>query len=606
LYQIAHLGVDEKSPEQGFSRIKSPLTLQLSTFNKSAMRKHTLLLLLIPLFLLACEIFSLNVGVPPTDIPTPPATSTFLPTASPTPTETPTPPATATLALPTLPPLEGLSETDFSVRYHPDGGLFVGDQISFEVIAPPEANLEGREVVISLNDTELARGGFGRFGIGGRAQATFWWPWDTADLNAGDYTLSYAVTEGPTWTDTITLLPTSAHLYPEPGAQWATAESDCCVYYYVTGTEADRDIETLMDMADEQALSAIAGVGGEFTEPIEVVFLPRVLGHGGFAGGEIYISYLDRNYAGNAPAQVLHHEMVHILDGRAGGEFRPTMLVEGLAVYLSGGHFKQEPLMPRAAEVVDLGWYLPLGPLADDFYNAQHEISYLQAASLIEFMVGKWGWEAFNDFYRDIHSHPSNLQSAAINQALAIHFEITLDQLEAQFLEALNTSSDDPALEEDVRLSVKFFDTIRRYEQVLDTSAYFLTAWLPGIGELTDRGIVADYVRHPSEAENLALETLMVEADAALRLGDYAESDRTLTAVNAVLDAYAAGDPSPFYADPLAADYFAIVESALAAGIIPQKIVVEGESATVWGREGSAVLIERVFVRQAEGWSLSN
>ncbi len=486
---------------------------------------------------------------------------------------------------------------------YPDGGLFVGDQISFEVIAPPETNLDGREVVISLDGLELARGGFGRFGIGGRAQATFWWPWNTADLNAGEYTLAYTVTEGPTWTDTITLLPTSAHLYPEPDAQWATAESDCCVFYYVTGTEADRDLETLMEMADVQAESAIAGVGGEFTEPIEVVFLPRVLGHGGFAGGEIYISYLDRNYAGNAPAQVLHHEMVHILDGRAGGDFRPTMLVEGLAVYLSGGHFKQEALMPRAAEVVDLGWYLPLAPLADDFYNAQHEVSYLQAAALIEYMVNKWSWTAFNEFYRDIHTHPSNLHSAAINQALAIHFEITLDQLEAEFLAALNALPDDPAWEDDVRLTVNFFDTVRRYEQALDTSAYFLTAWLPGINDLTDRGIVADYVRHPSAAENLALETLMVEADAAIRAGDYAEGDRTLIAVNAVLSAYAAGDPAPFYADPLAADYFAIVETALAAGIIPQKVVVDGETATVWGREEGVELIAVKLTRKESGWT---
>ncbi|HLF88735.1 MAG TPA: hypothetical protein VI451_07330 [Anaerolineales bacterium] len=576
------------------------------------MRKRTFFLILIPILLLACQTLNPIGGVsspvaatPPTSTPLsagPPRVDTLTPTAIPSPTGTPTPSATPTLSLPTLSPLEGLSETDFSVRYHPDGALFVGDQISFEVIAPPDVNLDGREVVISLEGAEIARGGFGGFGIGGRKQATFWWSWNTTGLKAGDHTLTYAVTEGPTWTDTVTLLPASAYLFPEPDAVWATAESDCCVYYYVTGTEAERDLATLMDTADAQADSALAKIGGEFDEPIEVVFMPRVLGHGGFAGGEIYISYLDRNYAGNAPAQVLHHEMVHILDGRAGGDLRPTMFVEGLAVYLSGGHFKQEPLISRAAEMVDLGWFLPLGPLADDFYNAQHEISYLEAASLIEFMVEKWGWEAFNDFYRDIHTHPSNLQSAAINQALSLHFEITLDQLEAQFLEALNKMPDGPALEDDVRLSVSFFDTVRRYQQALDTSAYFLTAWLPGITEMRDRGIVADYVRHPSEPDNLALETLMVEADAALRAGDYAETDQTLRAVNSVLDAYAAGDLSPFYADPLAADYFAIVEAALAAGYTPEKIVVSGGTAIVWGKEEGVELVEVDLVREEEGW----
>lgn len=563
------------------------------------MRK--LKLFLIPILLLACQTLIPTGDAPRPEDGTPPAPASN-PSALPTPSGTPIPSATATLSLPTLPPLEGLSETDFTVRYHPDDRLYVGDQVSFEVISPPGVNLEGRVVIIQAGGTEIARSGFGRFGIAGRMQATFWWVWDTRALAPGEHTLTFSIPDGPSWTQTVTLLPASDLLYPEPNAHWATAESACCLYYFVTGTEAERDLATLMALADAQAESARAGLGGEFTEAIEVVFLPRVLGHGGFAGGEIYISYLDRNYAGNAPAQVLHHEMVHILDGRAGGALRPVMLVEGLAVYLSGGHFKPEPLLPRAAEVVDLGWYLELGPLADDFYNAQHEISYLQAAALIEFMVNRWGWQAFDAFYRDIHDHPSQLQSAAINQALTVHFGLTLDQLEAQFLEALHGMPDDAALEDDVRLTVAFYDTVRRYQQALDPSAYFLTAWLPGVHDLIERGIVADLVRHPSAPENLALETLLVQADAALRAGEYDRSAAAVEAVNAVLDAYAAGDPAPFYAHPLATDYLAVVLAALERGYLPQQIALEGETATVWARRDSAVLMEVVFVRSAQGW----
>ena len=72
----------------------------------------------------------------------------------------------------------------------------------------------------------------------------------------------------------------------------------------------------------------------------------------GLQSDGIWVSYLDRNYAGSNSEIVFHHEMVHVLDSRLGGELRPTILVEGLAVYLSGGHFKYEPLIPRAAALL--------------------------------------------------------------------------------------------------------------------------------------------------------------------------------------------------------------------------------------------------------------
>ncbi|MFQ5616196.1 MAG: hypothetical protein ACE5GO_07030, partial [Anaerolineales bacterium] len=536
------------------------------------------------------------------------------------PSPTPSPAPTPTLTLPEAPPPDGISETDFTIRYHPDGALYVGDLVSFEIIAPQDVNLDAREVAITVDDTAGSGpgpAGFGRFGIGGRYQATLWWAWDTSGLEAGEHTLTFSITAststalspglsaGPdslSWTETVTLLPISDYAFPEPDADWASIEIDCCVVYYITGTETERDLEVLLTLADEQAESAIERIDGEFTEPITVIFLPRLLGHGGFAGSEIYISYLDRNYAGNAPEQVLHHEMVHILDGRLGGNMRPTLFVEGLAVYLTGGHFKQEPLMERAAEVLDLDWYLPLDSLADDFYPAQHEISYLEAAALIEFMIETWGWEAFSDFYRDIHGHPSNLESAAINQALQRHFGLTFAELETQFLEALEALPDDPALEDDVRLTVTFYDTVRRYQQALDTSAYFLTAWLPDGPTMRERGIVADYLRHPAAPENIALETLLVAADENIRAGQYAQAETLLIAANAVLDAYDEGNPQPFYAHPLAADYLAVVLAALEQGYTPQIVRINENLAQVWARLDGVGLVELDIVRGDGGW----
>ena len=75
----------------------------------------------------------------------------------------------------------------------------------------------------------------------------------------------------------------------------------------------------MIDLIQDQAESSVDRMGVDFVERIPITILPRVLGHGGFAGSEIYISYIDTNYAGNDLSQVLHHEMIHILDRRLGG-----------------------------------------------------------------------------------------------------------------------------------------------------------------------------------------------------------------------------------------------------------------------------------------------
>lgn len=557
--------------------------------------------------LAACSLFRPPPAptLPPSPTPTagPALTPTLTP--NPTPAPSPTPPATATLDLPTLVPATPFPASDFSVRVHPEGGLFPGDLLSFEVIASGEVDLSDREISASLADgTSLSTAGFGGFGIGGRQQATLQWAWNTTGLEPGDYAVVFDVKPGDTvFTETVTLLPESLHAFPEPGAAWAVTESDCCLVYYVTGTAAERDLDALLEQADAEAESAVEQIGVAFDEAITIVFLPRVLGHGGFAGGEIYISYLDRNYAGSGPSQVLHHEMIHILDGRKGGDFRPSIFVEGLAVLLSGGHFKPEPIVPRAAALLTLEQaYIPLTELTDAFYQAQHEISYLEGAALIQYMVDTWGWDAFEAFYRGMQEPPGGQPLAAINQGLQIHFDTGFDELESAFLDYLSSQPEDSLAREDIRLTVAFYDTVRRYQQALDPSAYFLTAWLLGIDSMVERQVVADYLRHPSSPENIALETLLVTADQQLRAMDYTAAARTLAAVNAVLDGLEAGDEWAFYADPLATDYLALTLAALDAGYEPQRIEVRGENAVVEAVHESVELVKIEFVRKDEGW----
>ena len=67
----------------------------------------------------------------------------------------------------TLPQQE--PDYDYQVRIHPDDSLYIGDVISFEVLAPEGEEIEGQEVEIGVvGDVPLSFGpiAFSDFGIG--------------------------------------------------------------------------------------------------------------------------------------------------------------------------------------------------------------------------------------------------------------------------------------------------------------------------------------------------------------------------------------------------------------------------------------------------------
>jgi hypothetical protein len=543
----------------------------------------------------------------PTLDPTATATATpipVIPTSFPvTPTETPT-------EIPLKPTL------DFEIRTHPDGGLFVGDQVSFEVIPLSDMDLEDANLRIypSAGADEPLEAHFAPFGIAGRNQATLYWSWDTTGLEAGAQSLTLAIQPlGYTWTHTVTLASAVEMPAPEPAASWATNESDCCVFYYVTETAAAREITATLALADQQAVHAVEILGIDFSEPLVVTLMPRVLGQGGFASSEMYISFLDRNYAGNNLDLVLHHEMVHVLDQRLGGDLRPSILTEGLAVYLTGGHYKPEAMIPRAAALLDpserddglgLGWYIPLRTLSDDFYQSQHEIGYIQAGALVEYLVDTWGWEAYTNFYRDIHPIEEGTQSQTLDIAMQQHFSMTLDELETDFVAMLKRQEITPEIVVDVRLTVSFFEVMRRYQQALDPSAYFLTAWLPDGPVMREYEIVADLLRRPSGVENLALETMLVAADDAMEQGEVEAAAQNLEAITVVLEAIETGVEAPFAVHPLAQTYFEIAQLAWEAGYQVEQINVQGESAQVIASQGWPELTEFKFNLESGRWFL--
>jgi hypothetical protein len=420
---------------------------------------------------------------------------------------------------------------------HPDGPLYVGDQISFEVLTPGATQPQSSCVEGRLEGQVLGSADFSPYGIAGRDQATLWWVWDTRDLKPGNYTLTFTrLPNNFTWNETVALHPANQVPPPEPEAHWASTTTTCCILYYITDTAAERDIATLSREADEESDAVANQIGSKLDKRINLIFVPRLVGQGGFTESDIYVSYLDGNYIGNDLPILFHHEFVHYYDDVVGGDYRPSIFLEGLAVYLTGGHFKPEPLRARAAALLDLGWYIPLTNVADDFYHQQHDIGYLEAATLVKYLVDTYGWGAFNEFYRTIPAPNGQKDSAVIDTALREHFGISFADLETAYLAYLRAQPFTEDERADLRLTVKFFDTVRRYQAALDPSAYFLTAWLPDGSVMRQRGIVADFLRHPNGWDNRLVESLLSRAQAELFNGDYAGAERILNWINSILD----------------------------------------------------------------------
>ncbi len=540
------------------------------------MRFDPRLRLILPLVLLALACRTLLPGA---------ALPTGAPPAAVAPTRSPAPPLpTSTLPAPTAtltpaPARYGLRPED--VTFHPGPELYSGDIVSLEIDAA-HLDPEWGDVRVSVyagpdRAQPLASETFGSFGIGGRAQATFWWVWDTAGLEGEQsVTLTVEPAEGGDPLDTLTLTvrlaPAAQRPMPEPLARWAQAESACCVFHYLTGTAAARDIDLIQAEADAALAQVEDALGVRRRDKIPFTLLSRLLGHGGFASSEISLTYLDRNPAGLDLPTVFRHEGVHILD-RQIAETRPAFLTEGLAVFVAGGHYKPEDLDRRAAALLALDRFIPLRTLARDFYRAQHEIGYLEAGALVKYLVDVYGWGTFRAMYASLQPAPDELQM--LEAGLAAHYGKPLLEIEAEWLAHLRAQAQDPAEIENLRLTIDLFDTLRRYQQQFDPPAYFLSAWLPDGPRARQRGIVADFIRSPRAAENLALEAMLTGAEQALHRGETAEAGRLLQAAQAVLDA------GGLFFDPLAARYRRIAQDLLAQGYELQTLDLSGPTPRV-------------------------
>jgi hypothetical protein len=259
------------------------------------------------------------------------------------------------------------------------------------------------------------------------------------------------------------------------------------------------------------------------------------VGHGGFATDEAVLTYTHRNWTGIEFEILAHHEMVHVIDRLINTEGpRPSILVEGLAVYLSGGHYREGDHLQRAAALLSLDMYLPITDIVDDFYAAQHEIGYMQAAALVAYIDLLYGWETFIDFYFNLPEGPSD--GVIINTALEARFGISLVELEDGLITYLHGLEPDLNVEADVRLTVETYDMIRRYQTLAIPSAHFQSAWWPHPRQMRMRGIVGDYAYREKAPLHVIVEQYFVELHTAMDHADYARVEIILSEINAILN----------------------------------------------------------------------
>lgn len=497
-----------------------------------------------------------------------------------------------------------------------------GDVLSLKVTARNGStraayNVQAR-VFLRRNgqDTRLADVKLGTVGARGSTSGMAEWAWDTQGLS-GPQTLIVQIDPD----DRIQLGDENAannvvqvrvDLAPPPaeeqGVQWQTVETRCCSLHYMSGTAAARDLGTLRAEADAAADDVAQRLGVPLARRLDIYLVPRTIGHGGYASGYLVISTHDRHYPAGRLAEVLRHEITHAVQDTWAGGGSITMMAEGLAVWVTGGHFKPEPVRERAAALLRLNRYTPFAQLVNDFYQKQHELGYLEAAGFVQYIHDTYGMDSLRQMFGALRRQRNASDLTALNAALTQVLGKGVDALEGGYRAWLEATPRDAIQERDLALTADFFDTVRRYQQALDPTAYFLTPWLPNIQEAQRRGLVADYMRHPQGDVNLALETLLLSAADAQYAGDYDRMAERLRVVKDILAQRASLPDTPWpelFGQPLASAHLQLARLLTARGYEAQRIEVDGDTATIWASRAHEDVLYRLSAHRAdEDWRL--
>jgi len=338
----------------------------------------------------------------------------------------------------------------------------------------------------------------------------------------------------------------------ETESRWRVEQTDCCNLRYQDNTAASRDLTEIVAVVDEAARRVEEHFGREMPQ-VEFVLIDTLWGNGGYAGDEVVVSYLDRDFSPGRRTtfrQTVLHELAHAMTDQL--EYStPWPLIEGVAVQFTQGHFKPEPLGPRARALSDAGDLPPLDVLFDTFPDMQHEARYVAVGAFTEFLVSEHGIDRLLDLFDselDIAT-PSLWLDAAATEVLG------------QPLPAIQSAFDswiagfapqDQAL--DLQLTIALQEARRAFQAGHNPYPnYFVFT------SVRDTGQAGLTMRDPADVRLVAVEALIAYAQDLIIEGDLESAREVVAAVERVVADSAVGAG-------ISGQFLAVAEAVAAAG----------------------------------------
>lgn len=292
----------------------------------------------------------------------------------------------------------------------------------------------------------------------------------------------------------------------EQDEAWLVRESTHFRFHFLPDSAAARDIDVIMVEAEESLGRVLVRLEMDYEGQHDVYLVERVFWQGGaaYGGREILLSYLDRNYVNALLNYYLDHEFTHVLAYSLVPEDGQTnaLLAEGLATWAPGGHYGPEPIHLMAAALPLMERYIPLERLLTDFRAEQHEISYIESASFVGWLVDVYGLDTVKAFY------------GAADEPEAF-FEMDYAALEEAWLGWLEAEHDSQEVAATAlwwETQIRFFNQMRAYQETLDPFArelpQFPSGWPSDKRE--------EYQQNKDEPLNIALESQLIAASEAL------------------------------------------------------------------------------------------
>ncbi len=329
---------------------------------------------------------------------------------------------------------------------------------------------------------------------------------------------------------------TTATDTPPADFTWTVSDTQHFSFHYAPGTAAERDLPEIGALAEAAFRRTRRVLSAEFDGQMKIYLVPRVFWQGAATYGDKVqlISYLDRNYTDVETWSYFTHEGTHALaqdliqPKEEGGP--DGVLVEGLAVWASGGHYGVESIDAWASVTAASDEYIPLAKLrAGPFYDFQHEISYLEAGSFVKFLVDRHGWDKMRELYGQA-TGKAERDEELVERLYGKGYAA----LEADWLAYLKSLSPTPEEAQTWDLTVRSFDMMRRYETAMDPDARILPDQSPADWTSDTLKI---FLRQKQAPANVALETALIAAQERLKGGDPGGAAALLDDVEASLDA---------------------------------------------------------------------